>query len=235
MAARRTTKAVAEATGAGPASKAATGRGRKAANGNAAKAEPKADTTIVEVDGTKVAETTKVDAPAKAKGQAPRKPATNGVKAVGKAPKGYAAAKKAEAAAVTPEPAQDDDAAKRARVEELSAQINALLAEGNAGETDREARKADREAARIEREAAREARKAEREARRNSPERTAQASWRTLIGLAKQFRASSSDEELRKLLVVRVRTAFEEWLAAEDDVVEAREVDEDEVDEKVAA
>ena len=209
-----------------------------------------------------VAEATGTKTASKTTGRKPRAAAKNGNGAKGgngvkvEVPKGYAAAKKAEAEAATPKgqaprkpngakdaskhadvatPKQDD--AKRERVEELSAEIRALLGQGE-GEAvvsdDRDARKAERQAAREERESAREARKAEREARRNSPERVAQLRWRSLIGLAKQYRASTTDEELRKLLVVRVRTAFEEWLAAEDDVAEARTPVE-EVEEKVAA
>ena len=51
-------------------------------------------------------------------------------------------------------------------------------------------------------------------AARKTEASTSQVAWRRFSKLARQFREADGDAELRALLLVRVRKAFDEWAAA---------------------
>ncbi len=51
--------------------------------------------------------------------------------------------------------------------------------------------------------------------KRESPTASAVA-WRQFAKTARQYREATGDDELRALLIVRVRAAFESWATAEE-------------------
>ena len=51
--------------------------------------------------------------------------------------------------------------------------------------------------------------------KRETPTASA-AAWRSFAKVARQYREAIGDDELRALLLVRVRAAFESWATAEE-------------------
>jgi len=51
---------------------------------------------------------------------------------------------------------------------------------------------------------------------KKTPPTASVAAWRKFAKTARQYREATGDDELRALLLIRVRNAFEEWATAEE-------------------